>query len=313
MSPPLSSTRRSKRRLPKDKGEKSNVEGTNTGKSRFHDNNKQQPSSSTSSTTASVARRPLVGASGRILSRTTWASLRLRRWQDGYWVHLFPASILLFHSFEEFDAWLHQSYGCPMFCLDFDTLGILEKQQQDDRADVVRPTLCHSKQSSKKLVARIQKLSMGPVHTKLYGNDLLHAFKVERWTDVGADVLAAFASADANEVACLRRAMTECLDLTRPATSRKNHHNKPMMDEECSDLCTAESTEIFSVQSKNSSSHTDPKHHHLLVPRRHSPDHLPAWQPPRARAPSRNYYDNTIARNAFNTSRKLQAPCPPTP
>mmetsp|Transcript_25730 Transcript_25730/g.59763 ORF Transcript_25730/g.59763 Transcript_25730/m.59763 type:complete len:237 (-) Transcript_25730:771-1481(-) len=180
MSPPLSSTRRSKRRLPKDKGEKSNVEGTNTGKSRFHDNNKQQPSSSTSSTTASVARRPLVGASGRILSRTTWASLRLRRWQDGYWVHLFPASILLFHSFEEFDAWLHQSYGCPMFCLDFDTLGILEKQQQDDRADVVRPTLCHSKQSSKKLVARIQKLSMGPVHTKLYGNDLLYVPKTWR-------------------------------------------------------------------------------------------------------------------------------------
>ena len=55
-----------------------------------------------------------------------------------------------------------------------------------------------------------------------------HSFRVERWSDVGVDTVAAFASPDPMEVAQLRRAMYQCLDLTeRPRVGTKGGLSLP--------------------------------------------------------------------------------------
>jgi len=225
--------------------------------------------------------QPLFGTSGMILSRTTKLALVRRRWQNTLWVHYLPTTILIFRSVEDFYQWIETGdmtmldlkSSLILSVFDFDTQGIQKKGEQEKHSSNMR-RLCNSKMHSSKIVSRVEKLSITTVHTKLYGSEALHSFKLERWCDVGVNTLAAFASAQPRDVAQLRRAMYECLDLATP-TRRKR--NIPDNVSDITGLRTADLTEMVSlVDPTFSLSSRSNSYRHLNAapvnfPRRHRP------------------------------------------
>lgn len=49
-----------------------------------------------------------------------------------------------------------------------------------------------------------------------------HSFKLERWTDVGVDIIAAFASDQLAELVSLHRIMHDCIQLVIPHKKKKS-------------------------------------------------------------------------------------------
>lgn len=157
---------------------------------------------------------------GRILSRTSRRALFLRQWQSVYWVHVYPANLILFPSEKDFLTW-RSNGGCVQaevsndslikFSINFDAMGLL-KQGADKQ--------------EKAVPKRVVKYAMGEVHTKKYkkSGPFLHCFKVERWTDVGTNVIAAFASADQEEIRALRRIVKECIKISSRSPKPKKKH-----------------------------------------------------------------------------------------
>lgn len=195
-----------------------------------------------------------LGQSGRILSRASMSALLLRKWTESYWVHLYPASLLFFRSQEEFEMWRtnRSGTGGPIsincnkvdspqdkpvkWAVDFDTMGVLKKKQKkrkktekkkakEKSVDVGSGKEKKGKRDKNELVSknvgqRACKYSMEDVRSKTYERKgpILHGFKLERWTNVGTNVAAAFASADPHETKALRKVIKNCLKLTSPGS-----------------------------------------------------------------------------------------------
>ena len=126
------------------------------------------------------------GQSGQILSRTTASSKLLRKWQGSYWVHLLPATIVIFRNEQDFQKWAaEQSSGDytarrkhrkVLLFVDFDTLGILttgHNNNLEQRGLNSNSLLSNSKGSSAKLVSKLQKYALGDVTTTLVGTQPL--------------------------------------------------------------------------------------------------------------------------------------------
>jgi hypothetical protein len=119
------------------------------------------------------------GQMGKIRSRTSTASILLRKWQDTYWVHLLPATLVIFRSELEFKKWAERGdYSSRksrkvLLYVDFDTLGILTGHSDKEKGLNSSSLLSNSKGSSAKLVSKLQKYSLGDVVTTLHGNEAL--------------------------------------------------------------------------------------------------------------------------------------------
>ena len=116
------------------------------------------------------------GQSGQILAQTTASSKLLRRWQDCYWIHLKPASLLLFRSRNDIEKWVTDAGGdvarrrkdrSILLAVDFDTLGILASN--GERGLNTSSLLSNSKGSSAKLVSKLHKYALGDVTSTLSG------------------------------------------------------------------------------------------------------------------------------------------------
>lgn len=131
---------------------------------------------------ATESSTPQFGSSGNILSRTTTSSKLLRKWQPSYWVHLLPATLLVFRSEQDFQKWKEERNGDwstssrksrkLLLDVDFDTLGILAGQH-DIKGINKNSLLANSKGASPKLVSRVQKHSLGDVESCMLKSQVL--------------------------------------------------------------------------------------------------------------------------------------------
>jgi hypothetical protein len=113
------------------------------------------------------------GQSGNILSRTSTSSMLFRKWQDAFWVHLYPATLLLFRTAADFDSWAHRGERRKvMLRVDFDTFGILAGRGVQKGLNSNNPAGRSSK-SSTKLMSMLQKYSLGDVQTNFSGRTAL--------------------------------------------------------------------------------------------------------------------------------------------
>jgi len=158
------------------------------------------------------------GRSGRILSRTTISSRILRKWQDTFWVHLLPATLVVFRSEESFKKWAPKERRCGkvLLMLDFDTLGTLKTRRRDEESieneNFRAPTT--------KLISSVQKYSLGGVEATLRGSEALYACRLERLSSVGVDIIGSFASTSPTNLRSFRQVIQNCIQATTPCKSR---------------------------------------------------------------------------------------------
>ena len=123
-----------------------------------------------------IAQQPF-GQSGQLLARATASSKLLRKWQNCYWVHLHPASLVVFRSRLDFQSWasMGDDYVARrrdpkvVLFVDFDTLGMLAANPNLERGLNSNSLLANSKASSIKIISKLQKYSLGDVKTTLAG------------------------------------------------------------------------------------------------------------------------------------------------
>lgn len=135
----------------------------------------------------------LVHMTAPILTRTSLRSLVMKKWNHSYWMHYGPTGLLIFRSKDHMDDWRYNPYHGKK------QRDFLVKLHIDFQKDVEREegVLGH----------RIL-----PVKKKSYGkNEEMYQFKLEKWTNLGCSVLAAFASQEEDEVQILHDIISEML------------------------------------------------------------------------------------------------------
>lgn len=118
------------------------------------------------------------GQSGQLLSRATVSSKLLRKWQTCHWVHLQPASLVVFRSRLDFQRWASEGDDYVsrrrdpkvILFVDFDTLGMLAAHTKLHRGLNSNSLLANSKASSLKIISKLQKYALGDVKATLTGN-----------------------------------------------------------------------------------------------------------------------------------------------
>jgi hypothetical protein len=118
------------------------------------------------------------GQSGQLLARATVSSKLLRKWQNCYWVHLQPASLVVFRSRLDFQSWASEGDDYVtrrrdpkvILFVDFDTLGMLAAHTRLQRRLNSNSLLANSKASSLKFISKLQKYALGDVKATLTGN-----------------------------------------------------------------------------------------------------------------------------------------------
>jgi len=170
------------------------------------------------------------GVSGKILARTCMTSLMMKKWQDCYWVHELPAKLLVFRSEKDFHQYSQeQKKKYLKLAVDFDTLGLLQQEQEYKSKSKSGANSTKVSAATPKLVSAVQKYALADVHTKLYGKQALHSFKLQRLTGVGVDTVGAFASENVEEIKILRRVIHECIKITSKSSSRQRRKQSASM------------------------------------------------------------------------------------
>ena len=133
-------------------------------------------------------------ASGLILTRSSTKTLLMKKWSPAVWVRYGPAVIYTFRSGEDFADWLTNPY-----------------HSQKQRDYLVKARIDFSSELKKPGVRGFRTLD---IKQKQYqGRQLLFNFKVERWTDLGVSLVAAFASSSVGEINAAHDAIRSCLDM----------------------------------------------------------------------------------------------------
>mmetsp|Transcript_23067 Transcript_23067/g.49942 ORF Transcript_23067/g.49942 Transcript_23067/m.49942 type:complete len:203 (+) Transcript_23067:166-774(+) len=152
----------------------------------------------------SSPRPNLIHMTGPILTRTSLRALVLKKWHPSYWMWYGPHKLIIFRSKDHMDDWRYNPYHGKkqrdfLVKLEIDFMDCflgdsVDQQQQQGQG------------GSAKLGHRIL-----PVKKKSYGTDEMYQFKLERWTNLGCSVLAAFASQDEDEVQILHDTISDIL------------------------------------------------------------------------------------------------------
>jgi len=160
--------------------------------------------------------------SGHVQSRTTTTERMLRRWNSCFWLFEEPATIIFFKSDDHMRQWIAtRKEHFASLRVDFDTMGVLQT------VDKAREKRIRTPSTNKKLLSTRMKYAFTEVQTRVYGKEVIHSFKLERWTDVGVDVVAAFGSAQPAEITALRSVMHDCIRLANPHKKKELLHQTP--------------------------------------------------------------------------------------
>lgn len=133
-------------------------------------------------------------ACGSVLTRTSLRTLVLKKWQRTFWVQYGPTSLYIFRSRDDFEDWLHNPYHTQK------QRDYLIKLRVDFYDDLSRKS--------------VRGYKMTPIKVKAYEKKgpHVHQFKLERWTDLGVSIVAAFASSDPDELESLRTVIEGCME-----------------------------------------------------------------------------------------------------
>lgn len=129
---------------------------------------------------------------GFVMARLSFRTLLMKAWKKVYWIQYGPSAVLFFRSKDDANEWLEnprltwkQRNAKIRFKIDF----------------------VHALEGPNVKGFKANKMKM-----KQYGVKNMHQFKLERWTDAGLVVHAAFASDMLDEVMELRETLLECMD-----------------------------------------------------------------------------------------------------
>lgn len=136
-----------------------------------------------------------VGDSGTIFARSSLRAIVMKKWHSSFWVKFGDASLLVFRSKVDFQDWLLNPY---------------HPQRQRDYLVKVRFDF-HDEMTRK---SNIRGFRMTDIKLKTYerkGEPMYH-FKLEKWTDLGMSIAAAFASPTIDDVEALKVVISNCLE-----------------------------------------------------------------------------------------------------
>ena len=138
--------------------------------------------------------RPIL-ARGNILTRSSLRSLVMKKWHSSFWVRYGPTSLLVFRSKDDFEDWLNNPYHSQR------QRDYLVKARLDFSGEMKKPDVRGFKMTDIKLKSYEKK------------GRPMHNFKLEKWTNLGVSLVAAFASPDLAEVEAVRDAVTQSLEM----------------------------------------------------------------------------------------------------
>jgi len=138
--------------------------------------------------------RPIL-ARGNILTRSSLRSLVMKKWHSSFWARYGPTSLLVFRSKDDFEDWLNNPYHSPR-----------------QREYLVKARLDFFGEMKK---ADVRGFKMTEIKLKSYDKKgrPVHNFKLEKWTNLGVSLVAAFASQDLAEVEAVRDAVSQSLEM----------------------------------------------------------------------------------------------------
>mmetsp|Transcript_30504 Transcript_30504/g.71484 ORF Transcript_30504/g.71484 Transcript_30504/m.71484 type:complete len:762 (-) Transcript_30504:176-2461(-) len=134
-------------------------------------------------------------ARGNIFTRSSLRSLVMKKWHSSFWARYGPTSLLVFRSKDDFDDWLNNPY-----------------HSQRQREYLVKAKLDFFGEMIK---ADVRGFKMTDIKLKSYEKKgrPMHNFKLEKWTNLGVSLVAAFASPDLAEVEEVRSAVSQSLEM----------------------------------------------------------------------------------------------------
>jgi hypothetical protein len=176
------------------------------------------------------------GKTGHIFLRRS--SMFSKSWREAYWLHLFPATLLVFRSAEDLETWkfLHSDEESGYnggrndklikFGVNFDVNGVVNRQIQK-----LNKKLCKQGKMSKKEYKakrpsvletdtknkndlRVIKYDLEEVYSKEYKNKIIHTCKIHRWSEIGVAVAIMFGSHNPQELKNLRQVVRHCLKIS---------------------------------------------------------------------------------------------------
>jgi len=142
----------------------------------------------------------LIHGTGSISTRTSLRALVMKKWHPSYWMHYGPHTLLIFRSKEHMDDWATNPYHSSKqreFLVKLEINFMVDMESNHDGKDT--GILGHR---------------LLPMKQKSYGKkdeDEMFQFKLERWTNLGCSVLAAFASHEEAEVQVLYNTICDIL------------------------------------------------------------------------------------------------------
>jgi hypothetical protein len=129
--------------------------------------------------------------SGFVLARLSFRTIMFKKWKQSYWIQYGPHCMLWFRNHADFDDWLNNPYHTHQ------QRNFLIKFAVNFVQDLYKP--------------HVRGYQVTQARSKLYGNQNMKHFKLERWMDYGPTIAAAFASTDPAEIDVLRRTLVECM------------------------------------------------------------------------------------------------------
>jgi hypothetical protein len=193
------------------------------------------------------------GQSGMIQSRTSVTSLLLHRWNQSYWLHVYPASLVIFDTEEKMKQWkdyydedhlngidlngksghFHARKKLIQIWIDFDTQGQLqnvinmyelrqraEHSSSGDCQSTLERNSISTSASSSGTITTIAKYAMEEVRSKYYSRKgpLMHTCKISYLSNTGRSILVAFGSTEVEELKKIRSVIRYCIKLVNKAT-----------------------------------------------------------------------------------------------
>jgi hypothetical protein len=169
---------------------------------------------------------------GPIQTRTSLRSLLMKKWhQPSWWMHYDTHSILIFRSKDHLDDWVQNPYHGKKereylikLRIDFGDISSSSSFSVDEsvRSSGGGGGNNHhhhdgDANNNKEVSSRILGHRILPIKQKTYGKKNeqyeMYQFKLERWTNIGVSVLAAFASEEKEDVQLLHDTMNEIMKI----------------------------------------------------------------------------------------------------
>jgi len=206
-------------------------------RSNLHTNNVVSHASKKKKETPTIG---TLGKEGKIMCRTSFLTLMLRRWTDSYWLHVHPTTILVFETKESMDEWKMLSMTGEddndnnlekliQWSINFDTSGVVYKRMQKaekkkcKRMNIPPPKLSTKVNDNYNYVPPIV-YAMEEVRSKCYNgpsSPLLHTCKLSYLSSSGRTIAAAFGSTESADLKQFRATVRSCIKLVIKYTIKK--------------------------------------------------------------------------------------------